>query len=115
MDSGLFTKVLTSPEVLVASLALVLLLPLVFLIASTQSRRRMVRVVPRGSGRVRPAGAGSAAPAAKARRAGGAQQPAAGRGGRGEGASQEDEGLPGPRRSGRADVLGDDEGPEDRA
>ena len=118
MDSGLFTKVFTSPEVLAVSLALVFLLPLVFFIASTRSRRRMVRVVPRGSGRLRPAGSGSAASAAKAKRGRGAQQPAAApRGNRGDDAhgADEDDDLPGPRRSSRADVLDDDEGPEDRA
>ena len=43
MDSGLFAKVLSSPEVIVASLAQIFLLPLVFFIASTRSRRRFVR------------------------------------------------------------------------
>jgi hypothetical protein len=48
MDSGLFAKVFSSPEVIVVSLALIFLLPLVFFIASTRSRRRLVRVGPRG-------------------------------------------------------------------
>jgi hypothetical protein len=43
MDSGLYTKVFTSTEVIAASLFLILLLPLVFFIASTRSRRRFVR------------------------------------------------------------------------
>jgi hypothetical protein len=43
MDSGLYTKVFTSAEVIAASLFLILLLPLVFFIASTKSRRRFVR------------------------------------------------------------------------
>jgi hypothetical protein len=47
MDSGLFAKVFSSPEVIVASLALIFLLPLVFFIASTRSRRRFVRAGPR--------------------------------------------------------------------
>jgi len=47
MDSGLFAKVLSSPEVIVTSLALIFLLPLVFFIASARSRRRFVRAAPR--------------------------------------------------------------------
>jgi len=42
MDSGLYAKVFTSTEVIAASLFLILLLPLVFFIASTKSRRRLV-------------------------------------------------------------------------
>ena len=61
MDSGLFAKVLTSPEVLVVSLALIFLLPLVFFIASTRSRRRFVRVSPRAAGGARTAGASASA------------------------------------------------------
>ena len=58
MDSGLFAKVLSSPEVIVTSLALIFLLPLVFFIASTRSRRRSVRVAPRpGAARLRRAAA----------------------------------------------------------
>ena len=43
MESGLFVQVLTSGEVIAASLFLMLLLPLVFFIASTRSRRKFVR------------------------------------------------------------------------
>jgi len=43
MDSGLYSKVFSSPEVIAASLFLILLLPLVFFIASTKSRRKLVR------------------------------------------------------------------------
>jgi hypothetical protein len=43
MESGLFVQVLTSAEVIAAALFLILLLPLVFFIASTRSRRRFVR------------------------------------------------------------------------
>ena len=42
MDSGLYTRVLTSGEVIAVSLFMILLLPLVFFIASTKSRRRLV-------------------------------------------------------------------------
>jgi len=118
MDSGLFTKVLTSPEVLVVSLALVLLLPLVFFIASTKSRRRLVKVVPRGSGRLRARGPASGS-AARAGRGASAGAAGAGRGSRGAqpeaGVDERDDDLPGPRRAGRPEVLDDDEGPEDRA
>jgi hypothetical protein len=55
MDSGLFTKVLSSPEVIVASLALIFLLPLVFFIASTRSRRRFIRAPRPAAVRPRPA------------------------------------------------------------
>ena len=55
MDSGLYTKVFTSTEVIAASLFLILLLPLVFFIASTKSRRRFARPVgPRRPARPRP-------------------------------------------------------------
>jgi len=47
MESGLFVQVLTSTEVIAASLFLILLLPLVFFIASTRSRKRFVRNPPR--------------------------------------------------------------------
>jgi hypothetical protein len=43
MESGLFVQVLTSAEVIAASLFLIFLLPLVFFIASTRSRRKFVR------------------------------------------------------------------------
>ncbi len=115
MDSGLFTRVLSSPEVIVASLALILLLPLVFFIASTKSRRRLVRVVPRAGARTR-----SAAAAGRAAGGEGRSEPArAERDGRlgvddrGGGRSEDD--RPGPRRGGRAGVLDEDEEPEDRA
>ncbi|MGA2378564.1 MAG: hypothetical protein ABSG85_04590 [Spirochaetia bacterium] len=48
MDSGLFVQVLSSAEVIAAALFVILLLPLVFFIASTRSRRRFVRRPPRG-------------------------------------------------------------------
>ena len=51
MDSGLFAKVLSSPEVIVTSLALIFLLPVVFFIASTRSRRRFARLAPRPGSR----------------------------------------------------------------
>jgi hypothetical protein len=47
MDSGLYVQVFSSVEVIVASLFLIFLLPLVFFIASTKSRRRFVRLPPR--------------------------------------------------------------------
>jgi hypothetical protein len=43
MESGLFVQVITSTEVIAAALFLIFLLPLVFFIASTRSRRRFVR------------------------------------------------------------------------
>ncbi|MGO9308029.1 MAG: hypothetical protein ACLQDL_03285 [Spirochaetia bacterium] len=48
MDSGIFVQVLSSAEVIAASLVVILLLPLVFFIASTRSRRRSVRKPARG-------------------------------------------------------------------
>jgi hypothetical protein len=48
MDSGLYVQVLSSAEVIVAALFLILLLPLVFFIASTRSQRRFVRLPARG-------------------------------------------------------------------
>lgn len=117
MDSGLFTKVLTSPEVIVTSLALILLLPLVFFIASTRSRRRLVRVSPRSSaGRVRSGTSASAV--RRAERAAAADDEAGGRSGGGrsdpnDGA--EDDERPGPRRSGRGAARDEEEEPEDRA
>jgi len=71
MDSGLYTKVFTSTEVIVASLFLILLLPLVFFIASTKSRRTFVRPPgiartgkrARATGRRAPAPRPAAAPA----------------------------------------------------
>jgi hypothetical protein len=89
MDSGLYTKVFTSTEVIAASLFLILLLPLVFFIASTRSRRRFT-ASPRRSARprVRP-------------------QPAAPRA-----ESDEDLELPaGPRR--RASAVEDEDTPPD--
>jgi hypothetical protein len=44
MESGLYVQVFSSVEVIVACLFLIFLLPLVFFIASTKSRRRFVRV-----------------------------------------------------------------------
>jgi len=88
MDSGLFAKVLSSPEVIVASLALIFLLPLVFFIASTRSRRRFVRAAPRAA-------------AARPRRAAAAPAPAP---------------SPGRRSAARAAPPEEnDEEPEDRA
>ena len=43
MESGLFVQVITSAEVIATALFLILLLPLVFFIASTRSRRKFVR------------------------------------------------------------------------
>jgi hypothetical protein len=43
MESGLFVQVITSAEVIAAALFLIFLLPVVFFIASTRSRRRFVR------------------------------------------------------------------------
>jgi hypothetical protein len=43
MESGLFVQVITSAEVIAAALFLIFLLPLVFFIASTRSRRKFVR------------------------------------------------------------------------
>ena len=57
MDSGLYTKVFTSTEVIAASLFLILLLPLVFFIASTKSRRRFSQPSPRVRRARRPAAA----------------------------------------------------------
>ncbi len=54
MDSGLYVQVLSSGEVIAAALFLILLLPLVFYIASTKSRRKIVRPPARRS-RARPA------------------------------------------------------------
>ena len=86
MDSGLFTKVLSSPEVIVASLALIFLLPLVFFIASTRSRRRFVRAAPRAAAsrtrRAAPAEARTRATGPASERASG---PAAGPGQKNEG------------------------------
>jgi hypothetical protein len=50
MESGLYVKVFSSVEVIAACLFLILLLPLVFFIASTKSRRRFVRVPARSRG-----------------------------------------------------------------
>ena len=50
MESGLYVKVFSSVEVIVACLFLILLLPLVFFIASTKSRRRFIRVPAKGRG-----------------------------------------------------------------
>jgi hypothetical protein len=94
MDSGLFAKVLSSPEVIVASLALIFLLPLVFFIASTRSRRRFVRTVPR-----------LAAPRAK-----GAAPAAA----RGAASAAAPSGAPAPARPPRRSEENDEE-PEDLA
>ena len=44
MDSGLYGQVLSSPEVIAAALFVILLLPLIFFIASTRSRGRSVRL-----------------------------------------------------------------------
>jgi hypothetical protein len=56
MESGLFVQVFTSAEVIAASLFLILLLPLVFYIASTRSRRKFVRKpAPKRPRRVKPA------------------------------------------------------------
>ena len=44
MESGLYVQVFSSVEVIVAALFLIFLLPLVFFIASTKSRRRFVRL-----------------------------------------------------------------------
>jgi hypothetical protein len=57
MDSGLFVQVLSSTEVIAAALFLILLLPLVFFIASTRSRKRFVRgpSLARATKRARPA------------------------------------------------------------
>ena len=44
MESGLYLQVFTSVEVIVAALFLIFLLPLVFFIASTKSRRKFVRL-----------------------------------------------------------------------
>jgi len=53
MDSGLYVQVFSSVEVIVASLFLIFLLPLVFFIASTKSRRRFVQLPPR-TGQAKP-------------------------------------------------------------
>ncbi len=126
MDSGLFTQVLTSPEVIVTSLALILLLPLVFFIASTRSRRRLVRVVPRSArGRTGSSARGAArrpsAAAAPARDAGAGRsdaeppdlddRPEPRRAARGEDAERGDRREPGERARGRDE----DQEPEDRA
>jgi hypothetical protein len=44
METGLYVQVFTSVEVIVAALFLIFLLPLVFFIASTKSRRKLVRL-----------------------------------------------------------------------
>ena len=44
MESGLFVQVLFSTEVIAAAFFLILLLPLVFFVASTRSRRRFVKL-----------------------------------------------------------------------
>jgi hypothetical protein len=43
MDSGLYVQVLSSTEVIAAALFMIFLLPLVFYIASTRSRKKFVR------------------------------------------------------------------------
>jgi hypothetical protein len=50
MESGLYVQVFSSVEVIVACLFLIFLLPLVFFIASTKSRRKFVRVPAKSRG-----------------------------------------------------------------
>lgn len=50
MESGLYVQVFSSVEVIVACLFLIFLLPLVFFIASTKSRRKFVRAASKSRG-----------------------------------------------------------------